>query len=708
MLCSHYRLEVPKAVLEIPEIPVMGGQKDAERKRILSDALAVAAHLELRMDEQMEKIKDVQLENPIDRQELADRLKDIHVSIRKAEPEKITGTAMFNMAVKRLLKILHRIPEEQQAWKEFVADAAVSPELDTLRKCMERAIRAVDIPEPPKEFRPEEKIQDKEEPEYINESQWKKPVPSKEIRRTQDFGKKIGGARKEIWKDRGLAPEDIEGMTDAEAVKYITKDNIWKKPDYQEMISSGHHVRAVYFIKQVRNALPAKVSYSNLDTTPELVKKRQEEFISLIRDVKERLLNVKSDQDICRFYDEFADAGIYITRTTSYFVKRTEKGYAVNNRLLKAMIVSPAGLHILDRRIAKEQFGIDAEEKLPKDLIIKYLTQQQEYVVLKRGCILAEGLKSEKEAVEKAKELGKEGAAVRKKKFIPQQLEYIRRDGPSNGITESHPADGNMYMDTFGFAGGEFGNWMSEKDRQISLNMGYDAFSDLAYVLGMDPSDTAFDGHLSVAFGARGHGRACAHYEPEREVINLTKMKGAGSLAHEWGHAFDDIIGKKLGLTGFMTKYIQDERVPDSMKELVEAMKRRPPEGNGKYPEETDFYKNSVKMDRMYSKEDKGYWHSTEEMFARAFACYVHDRLQWRSDYLCGHSESDLMMDFSKEPARVVYGIPKGAERDRINRCFDKVFAECRELGLLKAANRDYREVKEQAEMIVRRKGKGR
>lgn len=53
---------------------------------------------------------------------------------------------------------------------------------------------------------------------------------------------------------------------------------------------------------------------------------------------------------------------------------------------------------------------------------------------------------------------------------------------------------------------------------------------------------------LAIAFGSRGKGNALAHYEPSRAVINLTKMKGAGSLAHEFGHALDDMLGQRLGL----------------------------------------------------------------------------------------------------------------------------------------------------------------
>ena len=44
---------------------------------------------------------------------------------------------------------------------------------------------------------------------------------------------------------------------------------------------------------------------------------------------------------------------------------------------------------------------------------------------------------------------------------------------------------------------------------------------------------------MATAFGSRGVAGAKAHFEPTRNVFNLTRMKGAGSLAHEMGHAFE-------------------------------------------------------------------------------------------------------------------------------------------------------------------------
>lgn len=373
----------------------------------------------------------------------------------------------------------------------------------------------------------------------------------------------------------------------------------------------------------------------------------------------------------------------------------------------------------------------------------------------------------------------------------------------------------------FGFAGGEFGNWMNEKDRQAVLDMGYDALMDLAYALEIDPTDIALGNRLSIAFGARGSGNALAHYEPMREVINLTKMRGAGSLAHEWGHAFDDIIGKKLGLDHemgeqtFMSTHAGSKKIPQSMRMLIHTMKYRPATEqelaemnetaciraerymnsilNRLFPEdtmesmytdklseiretilsmpeeisieldgadrtedhkirwiaerveelnqlrksalghiitkdvrdtlyravyvfectkrnglteamvETEFFKNSVKADAIYGKEDKGYWQSTQEMFARAFACYIHDKLPWKSDYLCGHSESAVMYDYSESEPKLIKALPEGQEREQLNQCFDRLFAECREMGLLKPATENidiekYRDMQSQGE----------
>ena len=112
------------------------------------------------------------------------------------------------------------------------------------------------------------------------------------------------------------------------------------------------------------------------------------------------------------------------------------------------------------------------------------------------------------------------------------------------------------FMNAFGFRGGEFGNWVKPEERRVMLNAAYDSFMDLAALLNIPPKALSFGGELSIAFGARGTKGAAAHFEPDRAVINLTRMNGAGSLAHEWAHALDNYFG----LQGAKKDYSRNEK----------------------------------------------------------------------------------------------------------------------------------------------------
>jgi hypothetical protein len=109
--------------------------------------------------------------------------------------------------------------------------------------------------------------------------------------------------------------------------------------------------------------------------------------------------------------------------------------------------------------------------------------------------------------------------------------------------------EGKDFMETFGFRGVEFGNWNNQTERQEVMNAAYDGLMDLAEVMQIPAKAIGLNGDLALAFGARGQGlsSAVAHYERSRAVINLTKMNGAGALAHEWLHALDHYFGRQDG-----------------------------------------------------------------------------------------------------------------------------------------------------------------
>ena len=388
------------------------------------------------------------------------------------------------------------------------------------------------------------------------------------------------------------------------------------------------------------------------------------------------------------------------------------------------------------------------------------------YYVTKGHTILQTNLATREEAIRWAQDYSKSKTKAGKQRFVPPQLEHINRTGPD--YRNGQEIVGQHYLDTFGFRGGEFGNWLNQLDRQASLNMGFEALKDLATALHISDKDIAFAGTLAIAFGARGSGNAAAHYEPLRKVINLTKMHGAGALAHEWWHGLDDYLGGLKGAHGMLSDhpsiYEPMKRLVDAIKyktETPEQAKARTEQSNARQRKSaeawvdsvmkstvyhtdepiiieryeslkadflkgepdtvsklstlkkeitghvipkttcqdlevqeyimrgiqnqgeprlqripTDYYKNSQKMGSSTEK-DGGYWDSEVEMTARAFACYIKDRLPYQSDYLVGHAESCVGLYTNKDGStEVVRAYSQGEERKAINAAFDNLIAE--------------------------------
>lgn len=100
----------------------------------------------------------------------------------------------------------------------------------------------------------------------------------------------------------------------------------------------------------------------------------------------------------------------------------------------------------------------------------------------------------------------------------------------------------------------------------------------------------------------------------------------------------------------------------------------------------SDYLNHSRMMDGIYSRDSFGYWSSLCEMFARAGACYLNDRLREsgeRSDYLCGHSESCISVCGGADGnAEVISAVPSGMERKAINSAMEDMLTDLRERGL--------------------------
>lgn len=185
------------------------------------------------------------------------------------------------------------------------------------------------------------------------------------------------------------------------------------------------------------------------------------------------------------------------------------------------------------------------------------------------------------------------------------------------------------FANEFGFRGVQFGNWANQADRQAALNNAYDSFMDMSKIIGVSPKAMSLNGELGIAFGSRGSGAASAHYEPDEVVINLTKTRGAGSLAHEWWHALDNYFSRaanvKLGYVTSDKRLPMREEMRKAFNDLIEDV------------EKSDYHSRSI--DR-----GSGYWGTRVEETARLFAEWIADEMAKRGElnnFLASRNDSE-------------------------------------------------------------------
>ena len=315
--------------------------------------------------------------------------------------------------------------------------------------------------------------------------------------------------------------------------------------------------------------------------------------------------------------------------------------------------------------------------------VVGYRNQTERFVAvkIKSNWVELEKFPSKKEATEaflNADNQERWQAAVTSWKQQSRARTRGNENAPRDGVDWRGGGDvtPELFSDTFGFRGVQFGNYVENERRKDDLNDAYDALMDMASVLNIAPKALSLDGTLGLAFGARGKGGlnpASAHYEPDHKVINLTKTNGAGSLAHEWFHAFDNYIADTTlearhgkthtyfteGIASNKYNYIftQDESNPlhataDELSRVINILKER-----------------SVEMDKRRS--GKAYWSKEIEIAARAFEAGIKEALLQkgcRNDYLVNVLDEALWDGFPTEGmpeliAKSSYPYPKEDEK---------------------------------------------
>ena len=514
------------------------------------------------------------------------------------------------------------------------------------------------------------------------EAEKKRPSPIAE--RIEDVGEKIGDARKDVWKEI-IARIKNKKQGIEEALKKSSAGKLFSSLfDEKELLESGVSNEVVTFISAVKGSLGTKPR--SLSKLKMWINKVLHQY-DMCEQALENWESVKKKIDEWKYYSQpfymyraaMAVGGYESGRDVGNAeLWQIADGYSDGKSVAGQWCVRKAGAYDgiyktyeeaaeALKKFAGENAAVDGKGKRKevKLAIYKRRTDGTMFIAPegKPDVIIQDGFKTLYEA-----------SAYKKEHYAEMQERYrTLMDGIKPKFNENRERKGRDwrggknvsaedFREAFDFRGVEFGNWMQQKDRRQALNECYDSLMDLAMVCGVSPKALSLGGKLAMAFGARGVGKFNAHYEPDKVVINLTKTKGAGSLAHEWFHAIDNYFNMQ-GWDEFATestRNVERKEMAEAWKDLVRAI-------NG-----SDYFKRSDKYARLKGSR---YWIEPTELGARAFAVWVENRLSKYgtiNDYLANNPR---LVDEKASDAEKKYApYPFDKDADWMDEKFGRLF----------------------------------
>ncbi len=534
------------------------------------------------------------------------------------------------------------------------------------------------------------------------------PAPGK----LADFGEKLGGARKDKaqFVERNIADADIAKLSLTE---------IWPKAEVDKI----EDVSMAAFSTVLREAIPSKPRDSwklrrwveSVKMIRELVKHASEngveatvakvrEYSSTLRDLQRLPDKMTVLTQIPR--EKWSRIGTVENRPGAAYYKDgvyTPSPHAVAE--VDGVVIRADSLDELTTKVV-DKLDVDAAKASVMKFEIRGNGKQ--FFINKVGDPLYRKLVTF-DTVEAAREYKRENAdalvkaweGVKESDNVKETDVRRAENRPRAGKDYRQGKDATPEMfNTFGFRGVEFGNWVSQggnlKERQGMLNAAYDGLMDLADIVHVPPKALSLNGTLGLGLGSRGSGWASAHFEPDTIVINLTKTRGAGSLAHEWLHALDNYFqrrregavkekmityqpenyyqnarGDQVSATRF--DYLVEKNIIKNKSEwkMVEGVRPEVAEAFAELVKKLDA-SPMTKRAKLIDKGKKGYWSSIVERAARSFEGYIIFKMAqdgYQNDYLANVQSIE---DFPRDPSRYPYLLNE--ELAPVVEAFDNLF----------------------------------
>lgn len=533
-----------------------------------------------------------------------------------------------------------------------------------------------------------------------------KPKSDKKI---EDFGEKIGGARKDIARARlldtvKLSAKDLESLKDPDKIlsrkaiiKYMEEGQMTQNDGISllalNMATRGKYRKALTMEKYREVALQWERGEDiDVGITEQDIDKYMANMPEVARvkpNARERAI-ADLERIIMTPYNDYRDTYIALNYPAEY---RNLRGTYIYKTTWNDKVVVVSGIDsrrgfvfsTYEQAVAKikRDFPIVELEKSKAKNAAKDKEDSEGHLNITKddmgwyrvksrsipGNIYLSGRFRTKKDAEAYLEQNKDMLLEREQKMteslMGSNIGMVEREGMDyrNG-QDVTPDD---FLNTFAFRGVEFGNWVPQAERQLYLNKTYDAIMDFCNIIGISPKAFSLGGELALAFGARGKSRALAHYEPLKMVINLTRMKGAGSLAHEWFHAFDNYISKRK------TGNISDMATARFAAERDEVSRA--------------FYNLVSKMNSMdYTKRSNRageYWGQVEERAARLLENYIYNELKRKNEVSPLLVRKDTLFNEEELPeedyVKSAWPYPSARENEEIKPYFDHLFSTLEE-----------------------------
>lgn len=396
--------------------------------------------------------------------------------------------------------------------------------------------------------------------------------------RIKDVGAKIGGSRKDQARER-LNLDVLSDLNTEERIKLVKKNAVWPEPKWDDLVKEGMQAVVAAKIRIIRRNLAPQPT-TNYKGAPPTFERASELYVEMVTSLADALVKCKTEQDlnlaVKKFREEHYAAG---EGKTAPLPGRYGSGRSLNMtpdrfQIYKSsdplpfndkygMVLFSSKEEVSIKKDLAAGFPLKKVEPFMKGLVIKNIRMVTNPKDKREDWIYADKVEAYYSLANSIRRVGyfdsKEAAIAaaklryeeKKKKRInlPERphVDQVTRRGPN--YRGGYNISAERLMKEFNFRAIEFGEWLPNDERQVVVNAAWCACHDLADALGISPEGVSLGGTLSLAFGARGKGHADAHFEPGRMVMNMTRMRGAGSLAHEWGHALDFYIANSRAPT---------------------------------------------------------------------------------------------------------------------------------------------------------------